>query len=127
MKDYRKKILNFSERKTSILLREIAKEHECIVHEKVRLADALDIKNSDLTKEEIDYALRAHFDFIVSQQFDTKVLFAVEFDGPLHQSDFKTKRRDAIKESICEKLGMPLLRIDSEFIKSKVGRFQLLS
>jgi len=127
MKDRRKNILNFSERKTALLLREIVTNHDCPIKEKIRLADALDIEGSNLTRQEYGFALKSHFDFVISRAVDTKALFAVEFDGPYHTYNANAQRRDALKDSVCSKLGMPLLRVDSDFIHQNVGRFHLLA
>lgn len=105
----------------------MADGHNCAVNEKIRIADAVEINESNLTQEEFNYALKAHFDYVVSRKTDTKALFAVEFDGPYHHSDRRAQRRDALKDSIWKKLGMPFLRVDSDFINQKLGRFQLLS
>jgi hypothetical protein len=47
--------------------------------------------------------------------------FAVEFDGPSHDEP-NAKRRDALKDEICERLGFPLLRIDRSGFRPAVRR-----
>ena len=91
---------------------------------KVRVADALDIDNSGLTNAEYSYALKAHFDFVIARENELPA-FAVEFDGPQHESDVNTLIRDGLKQSVCEKLELPLLRIDSGYLR-RVGRFALI-
>ncbi len=122
--DRRKKISNVSEIATRRIL-EKAIPRESSVFEKLRVADALDIQNSGLNDEEYRYALAAHFDFVIADA-NKKAQFAVEFDGPRHISDTKTIRRDKLKDAICVKLGMPLLRVSSEFLQQKTGQFTLL-
>jgi Protein of unknown function (DUF2726) len=126
MDDRRKRISNSSERMTAERLREITQDHACVVFEKLRIADALAIDSSGLTSEEYGYALKAHFDFLVAQDSDTLALFAVEFDGPHHKHDPVASKRDDLKDRICTKLGMPILRIDSDHLAMTVGRFDLL-
>jgi hypothetical protein len=120
--DRRKKILDnrYEETTEKALQRSIAKQNARVLT-KVRIADSLNIEKSGLTNEEYSYALKAHFDFVVTDS-DTKSLFAVEFDGNQHQYDPDTRQRDKLKNSICDKLGMPLLRIDKEYL-SRVERF----
>lgn len=124
--DRRKKVLaNSYEAATHEALRHAATEHDAQVFPKVRVADALDVHSSGLTDHEFRYALQAHFDFVISGQ-DSRVLFAVEFDGPYHETDPKTIARDDLKRAVCDKLGLPLLRIDADYLRRRVGRFSLL-
>lgn len=126
MADRRKQILNFAERETAKELESVVEERDCLVYKKVRVADVLDITRSGLSNQEYTYALKAHFDFVIARQRDTKALFAVEYDGPLHKSKQEVQDRDCLKDGICDKLGLPLLRVDSEFVHQEVGRFRLL-
>jgi hypothetical protein len=47
--------------------------------------------------------------------------FAVEFDVEAHEHD-RVRRRDALKDSICERLGLPLLRIDRFGLRPTIRR-----
>lgn len=124
--DRRRKIISNSyEEATHEALRKAATEYGARVFSKVRVADALEVDRSGLPNSEYDYALRAHFDFLIADQ-DTRALFAVEFDGPHHETDPKTIARDALKRAVCDKLGLPLLRIDADYLRRRVGRFSLL-
>jgi Protein of unknown function (DUF2726) len=100
---------------TADLLAGAAEAAGSFVTEKVRIADALEIGESGLTDEEYSYALKAHFDFVVVTGEEHTALFAVEFDGPSHDTA-DGQRRDALKDAICAKLGMPLLRIREEHL-----------
>ncbi|MBD2539578.1 DUF2726 domain-containing protein [Coleofasciculus sp. FACHB-SPT36] len=123
--DRRKRaLLNPKEEATFKALQESAERCGVRIHTKMRIADVLDIEKSGLSNDEYSYALKAHFDFVVEQK-DKSVAFAVEFDGSQHDSDPEAISRDAKKNSICEKLGMPLLRIDAEYLR-KVGQFSIV-
>jgi hypothetical protein len=123
-KDCRKKILvNDFEVATEAALREAAARCNARVFSKVGLDEVLDL-TCGLTKEEYWYARWAHFDFVVASA-DTTPVFAVEFDGPSHSSNAAVKERDQKKNAICEKLGMPLFRIDSAYLKW-LSRFSLI-
>jgi hypothetical protein len=114
--DRRRKILaNEYEVFTDKTLRETTSRCGVQVFTKVRMADSLDLASSGVSNEEYSYALRVHFDFVVARK-DSTAAFAVEFDGPKHDTDPDVVRRDALKNSICDKLGMPLLRIDADFL-----------
>ena len=105
-------------------LENATRRHGARFYPKVRVADALAIDHSGLTNEEYGYALKSHFDFVVADR-SSKTLFAVEYDGPQHRHDPTTLRRDALKDSICSKLGMPLLRTDAWYLEEHAG-FKLL-
>lgn len=122
--DRRKKLLNYSETLTDEILQESVKTHDARVFPKVRVADALNIERSGISDEQYSYALKAHFDFVVCR--GSLPLFSVEFDGPHHQAESDALRRDALKASLCAKLGMPLLRIDSVHLQ-KVGQITVLA
>jgi Protein of unknown function (DUF2726) len=96
---------------------------------KPRLADVLAIKDSGITDERYSYALKAHFDFVVYRH-DRETLrdlpqFAVEFDGRQHQTDGRQIARDRLKDTICEQLGLPLVRAREPALK-QVGDQALL-
>jgi very-short-patch-repair endonuclease len=120
-KDCRKRISNRSEVATLAILEEIVPGK---IFEKIRIADALEIRNSDLSDEEFTYALKAHFDFVVAD-VNTRALFVVEFDGPYHARPANVEK-DILKDSICSKLGMPILRVSSEFLTPRTQHFTLL-
>lgn len=123
---YLKKLLvNKYEEATDKALREAVEKYNARVFSKVGIKDALDIdKNNFLTKEERNYAFKAHFDFLITRD-DSLPIFAVEYDGSRHSSDPATIERDKKKNTICQKLGMPLCRIDSAYLK-RVGKFSII-
>lgn len=85
-------------------IRAVVGSHRAELHEKVRLADVVDI--SKLNRRELGtFALQAHLDFVVIDEGGTAV-FAIEFDGLGHDT-----RNDAKKNSICEQAHLPLFRI----------------
>lgn len=121
----RKRLLvNPSEVATDAVLREVATKYGTRVYPKVRIADALEIAESELTDEEYSYALRAHFDFVVTSD-GNDAAFVVEFDGSTHDRLPEVIRRDVLKSTICQKLGMPLLRIDEGALR-RAGRSSVL-
>lgn len=83
---------------------------------KVRVADVFEIEGSGLSNSHYGYALKAHFDFVVTEGEERTPQFAVEFDGSSHD-DPKVAARDAAKDAICEHFRFPLLRIDGTFLR----------
>ncbi len=107
-----KKILNSPERITYARLREVCELHVAEVHAKVRLADVLPIEGSGLSQAFYEFALQAHYDFVVTGR-DQVPLFALEFDGPQHGHSPQSER-DAKKDELSNRFGLPLLRIRAE-------------
>jgi hypothetical protein len=99
-----KKILNFSEYKTNRILESFLMNYEAKVNAKMRVADILPIENSGISNELYSYALKSHFDFIVTQSL--LPVFAIEFDGMGHD-DLNDKKKD----QLCKKFDFPILRV----------------
>jgi Protein of unknown function (DUF2726) len=119
MSDGRKALLvNRYETITDQQLREASSRHGLRVCPKVGVAEVLNIQYSGITSEEYTYALKANFDFVVATDNDVAYpLFAVEFDEPHHRTDPKTIRRDRMKNALCERFRLPLLRIDEGWLR----------
>jgi len=125
--DRRKSLLvNIGEAETDAVLREVATKLDVRVFAKTRLADVVEIRRSGLSNDEYRYALQAHLDFVIALASDGRPHFAVEFDGPYHDTDAGAQRRDTMKGSICARLGLPLLRIDADYLRTVRG-FRLLA
>lgn len=60
-----KKLFNSSERITYGRLRKVCARHGAEVHAKVRIADVLPIERSGLPAPFFEFALQAHYDFVV--------------------------------------------------------------
>lgn len=112
----RRILVNGDEVRTDGALREAASEIGYRIDAKVRVADTLDIDDSGLSNEAYGYAMKAHFDWVVSDAETTEARFAVEFDGLSHQS-VAARRKDELKDGICERLDLPLLRIDGMVLR----------
>lgn len=120
-----KRVFNFHEEKTHKLLRDECEEHDAHVYPKLRIADVLPIENSGISDEHYSFALKAHFDFVVSDS-NHLPLFAVEFDGPTHESPDQV-HRDLIKNALCQRFGFPLLRVNAKYLTSSFRNFDLLT
>lgn len=94
---------------------------------KMRLADVVDIDAlDDQTPRDRWFALSTHLDFVMLDQDSGLPKFAVEMDGRQHWTDLDQRRRDAIKDRICEDAELPLLRVTSNFVTAS-GRWPLVS
>jgi hypothetical protein len=117
-------LVNIGEVEAHEVLRAAAERNHVDVFAKVRIADALNIDHSGLSDRDYRYALRAHFDFLVVDA-ERVPQFAVEFDEPHHDTDEATIARDRMKDSIADRLGLAVIRIGVDFLRT-VGRFSLL-
>lgn len=100
-------------------------EHGAHVFPKVRLADVFNVKFGSTEKNLFNYALKSHFDFIVYDK-EFMPLFAVEVDGKYHFKDKRQIKNDKIKDDLCEKYMLPLLRINSNYLVEKFRNTCLL-
>jgi hypothetical protein len=119
------RLLNLSERSTHDRLQNVCAPLGACVFPKIRLADVLPINNSGISDEQFTFALRAHFDFTVAdgRYFP---LFVVEFDGESHD-DPGQQVRDRMKDALCARFGLPLLRIGEKYLDPQFAKMDLLT
>lgn len=120
-----KLLVNNFELVTHERLSEICAAHGANVCPKVRVKDAIPVDGSGVSDEDFSFSLRSHFDFVVVDA-DWNTLFAVEFDGPCHDLP-AAARRDDIKNRLCERFNLPLLRLNANYLEKKFRRWDLLS
>jgi len=113
----RKLLVNTGEEKTNRYLTIASAKNGASVYPKVGLKDALNINRTGLSSKEYKYALMAHFDFVVALPGE-KVSFAIEFDETHHINNEWQAQKDFLKNRICEKLGIPLLRVGEQSFRS---------
>jgi hypothetical protein len=94
----------------------LSKRHGVRVFPKVGLKDVLPIEKSGLTDNNYDYALKAHFDFVIAGENDEAVI-AVEFDESHHRTDPVQIARDRRKDRICDHFLLPILRAGAPSLK----------
>jgi Protein of unknown function (DUF2726) len=119
-----KKILNFHEAATHQRLATVCERYGASVHTKMRVADVLAIEQSGIDAALFNFALRSHFDFVVAD--DDAPIFAVEFDGPTHQTGAQ-QTRDEKKLLLCRRFDFPILRITARYLHSINRNYDLLS
>lgn len=119
-----KKILNSFEEATHRSLKEVCEKYGAFVFPKLRVADVFAIEGSGLSNEEYRFALQSHFDFVVTDNKHSP-LFSVEFDGPTHDKP-EQRKRDQLKNRLCERFSFPLLRVNALFLPKKYRDMDLL-
>ena len=120
-----KRMLNFPERITYNRLIDVCARRSAQVYAKVRLADVLPIENSGISKLLYEFALQAHYDFVVADLLQ-RPLFAVEFDGPTHGSSTQGER-DSKKNDLSQRFGLPLIRIKAHDLHRSESRLDRLT
>ena len=96
---------NRSEDKVQRQIRAAIERHGAELHEKVRIADLIDITKLD-RRALGTYALQAHFDFILLDE-NQEAVVAIEFDGSGH--DFANDPEEGL--DLPAGLDLPLIRV----------------
>ncbi|MFD1413803.1 DUF2726 domain-containing protein [Oceanobacillus jeddahense] len=121
-----KQIFNNYEKVTYGRLQEVCSNDNVSVFPKVRLADIFPINNSGISNEEYTFSLKSHFDFTIIDNASSLPIFAIEFDGDLHETPGQ-KHLDNIKDTLAKKFDLPLLRINARYLEKKYRDLDLLS
>lgn len=96
------------------------------VFTKVRLADIFRINNSGISSDKFSYCLKAHFDFVVVDE-DYQPIFAVEYDGIQHKIKDCQIKNDLLKNDLCKKFKLPVLRVNFNYISKEFKGLDLLT
>ena len=120
-----KRMLNCPERITYFRLLAVCARRSAQVYAKVRLADVLRIEGSGLCAEHFEFALQSHYDFIITD-LSQKPLFAVEFDGPGHDSPAQLER-DVKKDELSRRFNLPMVRVRADDLHRSESRLDRLT
>lgn len=121
----RKLLVNNYEKLADELITKAVTPYGARVCPKVGLKDILDISNSGINGQEYSYALKAHIDFCVINSNDYAE-FGLEMDERHHLSNPEVIKKDKLKNELCSKLGLPLLRISNESLE-RVKNLELIA
>ena len=119
-----KRLLNWSEAAALKELNSITFRYGLRVNAKVRIADVCPIEQSGIMADLYNYALKAHFDFLITND-EHMPQFAVEFDGASHETP-RSRVLDEKKDTICRIFNFPLLRIKINYLPKKYNDVSLL-
>lgn len=120
-----KRLLNRSEQTAYSQLQEVCTRRSAKLYTKVRLADVLPIENSGLPGLLFEFALQAHYDFVITGHDDLPRL-AIEIDGPSHDLPIQAER-DAKKNELSHRFGLFLLRIRASEISNGLHQDELIT
>lgn len=107
-------LLNRSEQVVFRELEKIADDNGLRAFSKTRLSDVIDKEKTVLTQREFDFFTRSHCDFVVTTKKFSPIMI-IEYDGPIHD-DPAQKARDAIKNDLCRRAGLGILRIHDRHV-----------
>lgn len=112
-----KRLFNTSEYKTAgILRRALLQDSEFLAYPELPLNKVIEAeKGDDISKKEQGTLNKASLDFVVYNRASLPQ-FAIEFDGPSHETYEKKQQIDARKNRLCGLAGLPLLRIGDAFL-----------
>jgi hypothetical protein len=111
-----KHFLNRSESRALDLLESVFGGTLWAVYAKTRVADVIEPSPDERPMlPEGNMLEYGHFDFVIINRSAAMPVFVIEFDGPSH-NDPVQRRRDATKSLLCERAGLPLLRVTADDI-----------
>lgn len=115
--------LNRSEELVFRELEDIASDNNLRAFPKPRLSDVLQ-KDEYLSEREFEFYTRSHCDFLVTDH-SYRPHMIIEYDGPYH-ADAKQQVRDRIKNDLCKRAGLGVLRIHDGHVAEYNGGMTLL-
>lgn len=87
-----------------------------VVLKDVALNQVLEVERGELTSEEFSYYRSASLDFLICRDDDSQSFeLALEFDSELHDTPSQA-HKDSIKNRLCIRAALPLLRVSSDNI-----------
>jgi len=108
-------LLNRSEESVFNELQNIASDNGFRLFTKPHLSDVIKKGSAYLSSREFEFYTRSHCDFVLTDARAHPIII-VEYDGPLHKSDRKQQERDQIKNELCRRAGIGLLRINDRYV-----------
>lgn len=83
------------------------------IFSKVRIADCISVRHSFSPKQwrlAFNSIAMKHFDFVLCDNKTNAILLAIELDDKSHEKDDR-RSRDKLVNHVCQKAGLPLLRV----------------
>jgi len=112
-------LFSLGEENTYRVLRNYLRDRPYVIYKEVALSQVIHVKRSELPPREWRYYTSASFDFVICRDQDRQPLeLVIEFDGAFHD-DPDQEWRDTIKNSLCDKVGLPIVRIRSDHLLSR--------
>ena len=110
-----KRLGNTSEHKSFQILDKVLRDTGLTVNRQSKLEDVIEVDGTTLDNQEKKTLRSASLDFVIYNQ-ESLPEFAVEFDGPCHDSEERKRKSDIRKNRLCCAGGLRLLRIGDSFL-----------
>lgn len=106
-----------SEQEMSKILGQFVGQKNFSFHAERSLAQTIDSEKINMNSDEKAYFLMAALDYYIEYQDKNQtVAFAIELDGSSHSSP-EAQKKDALKNLLLQKAGLPLLRIQTDVLQ----------
>jgi hypothetical protein len=115
-------ILNRYERQALGILKKVAERFGMSVLPKLRIKDVLPLDTQAVREDLQTFGEQASFDFTIAAE--NAPVLAIEFDGPDYAEESCIIRNQK-KQEICDQLELPLLRVDTQYLR-KIATFTTL-
>jgi hypothetical protein len=115
-------ILNKYERQALGILQKVTSRLGMNVVPKLRIGDVLPLDTNAVREDLQTFAQQASFDFTIAAE--KAPILAIEFDGPDYAEESCIIRNQK-KQEICDQLELPLLRVDTQYLR-KIATFTTL-
>ena len=115
-------ILNRYERQALGILQKVTSRFGMNVVPKLRISDVVSLDTETVREDLKIFGQQACFDFTIASQ--KAPILAIEFDGPDYAEESCIVRNQK-KQEICDQLELPLLRVDTQYLR-KIATFTTL-
>jgi hypothetical protein len=115
-------ILNRYERQALGILQKVTSGFGMNVVPKLRISDVLSLDTETVRQDLKTFGEQASFDFTIAAQ--KAPILAIEFDGPDYAEESCIVKNQK-KQEICDQLELPLLRVDTQYLR-KIAKFTTL-
>ena len=115
-------ILNRYERQALGILQKVTSRFGMNVVPKLRISDVVPLDTEAMRDDLQSFGEQAYFDFTIAAE--KAPVLAIEFDGPDYAEESCIIRNQK-KQEICDKLELPLLRVDTQYLR-KIATFTTL-
>lgn len=87
------------------------------------------VKNTEsFNSREINFINRASFDFVIYDKLNYQPVLVIEVDGfKFHENNLVQLNRDKIKNNICKKINLPLIRLKTNYTYSEEDIFDMIA
>jgi hypothetical protein len=114
-------LFSLGEENTFRVLDEYFRDFPFLIYKEVALNRVIEASREELSAREWDYYTRASLDFVICAADPPHTWeLAIEFDSSFHDTP-EGQVKDDLKNLLCDRAGLPLLRIRSDHVLKREG------